>query len=80
MIGTHALQYCKIFDDYGVMLKSGATALVTLDTDAGTLSFGLQKDSSTMSSLSVVPLVQNVVSSLVKLAVAAGTSGVLPTP
>ena len=43
-------------------MRSGAIVIVTLDTDAGTISFGLWKDSSSASSLSVDPLVQSIVS------------------
>jgi len=65
MIGTQALWHDrrKIRGDFGATLQSGATVIASLDTEAGTLSFGLWKDSSTTSSLSVDPLVQNVVSS-----------------
>ena len=45
-IGTQALWHerSKIRGDYGATFRSGATVVVTLDTDAGTLRFGLWKD------------------------------------
>ena len=45
VIGTQALWHnrSKIRGDYGSVFRTGATIVVTLDTDAGTLSFGLWK-------------------------------------
>lgn len=45
VIGTQALWHnrSKIRGDYGSIFRTGATIVVTLDTDAGTLSFGLWK-------------------------------------
>ena len=53
-------------------MRSGATVIVTLDTDAGTLRLGLWKDSISSSSLSGVPLVQNVVSPSKKSGLSSG--------
>ena len=45
-IGTQALWHDrnKIRGDYGSVLRTGAVVVATLDTDLGTLSFGLWKD------------------------------------
>eukprot|EP00804_Cyclotella_cryptica_P018743 CCRYP_007226-RB/>CCRYP_007226-RB protein AED:0.02 eAED:0.02 QI:214/0.83/0.84/1/1/1/13/1126/5186 len=45
-IGTQALWHDrnKIRGDYGAMVRTGAVIVATLDTDLGTLSFGLWKD------------------------------------
>jgi len=46
VIGTQALWHDrrKIRGDYGGTLRSGAVVIVTLDTDAGTLAFGVWND------------------------------------
>ena len=46
VIGTQALWHdrSKIRGDYGATFRTGATVVITIDTDAGTLSFGLWKD------------------------------------
>jgi len=46
VIGTQALWHDrrKIRGDYGGTFRSGATVIVTLDTDAGTLGFGIWND------------------------------------
>lgn len=61
MIGTQALWHDrrKIRGDYGATFRTGSTIIVTLDTDAGTLSFSSWKDSNSSSSFSLDPLVQN---------------------
>jgi len=48
MIGTQALWHDrrKIRGDYGATFRTGSTIIVTLDTDAGTLSFSSWKESS----------------------------------
>ncbi|KAL7489479.1 hypothetical protein ACHAW6_015106 [Cyclotella cf. meneghiniana] len=45
-IGTQALWHDrnKVRGDYGAMVRTGAVIVATLDTDLGTLSFGLWKD------------------------------------
>ena len=52
LIGTQALWHDrnKIRSDYGSTFRSGATIVVTLDTNVGTLRFGLWKESSESSS------------------------------
>ena len=47
MIGTQALWHArkKIRGDYGATFRTGSTIIVTLDTDAGTLSFAAWNDS-----------------------------------
>ena len=62
MIGTQALWHDrrKIRGDYGATFRTGSTIIVTLDTDAGTLSFSSWKESS---SSSLDSAVQNVGSS-----------------
>lgn len=64
MIGTQALWHDrrKVRGDYGSTLRSGATVIVTLDSDVGTMSFGLWEDSNSSPSIAVDPLVQNIVS------------------
>lgn len=61
MIGTQALWHDrrKIRGDYGAMFRTGSTIVVTLDTDAGTLSFSSWKDNSLANSFALDPLVQN---------------------
>ena len=61
MIGTQALWHDrrKIRGDYGATFRTGSTIIVTLDTDAGTLSFSSWKDSSSSTSFALDPLVQN---------------------
>ncbi|CAB9500257.1 Probable E3 ubiquitin-protein ligase hulA [Seminavis robusta] len=61
MIGTQALWHDrrKIRGDYGATFRTGSTIIVTLDTDAGTLSFSSWKDNSSSSSFSLDPLLQN---------------------
>lgn len=50
----------KIRGDYGSTFRTGSTIVVTLDTDAGTLSFGSWKDSSSSStSFSLDPSLQS---------------------
>jgi len=48
LIGTQALWHDrnKIRGDYGAPFRTGAVVIATLDTNAGTLSFGLWKDAS----------------------------------
>lgn len=48
LIGTQALWHDrnKIRGDYGAPFRTGAVVIATLDTNAGTLSFGLWKDGS----------------------------------
>eukprot|EP00934_Nitzschia_sp_Nitz4_P003657 Nitzschia sp. Nitz4//scaffold7_size249615//147593//154025//NITZ4_001184-RA/size249615-processed-gene-0.359-mRNA-1//-1//CDS//3329558463//3647//frame0 len=60
MIGTQALWHDrrKIRGDYGATFRTGSTIIVTLDTDAGTLSFSSWKDHSSSSSFSLDPSVQ----------------------
>jgi hypothetical protein len=62
MIGTQALWHDrrKIRGDYGATFRTGSTIIVTLDTDAGTLSFSSWKDSSTLSSHSLDQVVQSI--------------------
>jgi hypothetical protein len=64
MIGTQALWHDrrKIRGDYGATFRTGSTIIVTLDTDAGTLSFSSWKDSSASNSFSLDPIVQNLAS------------------
>lgn len=52
MIGTQALWHDrrKIRGDYGATFRTGSTIIVTLDTDAGTLSFSAWKESSSSGS------------------------------
>jgi len=52
----------QIRGDYGATFRTGSTIIVTLDTDAGTLSFSTWKDSAASSSFSVDSLVQNILS------------------
>ena len=61
MIGTQALWHDrrKIRGDYGSTFRTGSTIIVTLDTDAGTLSFSSWKDSSSSGSYSIDQVVQN---------------------
>ena len=61
MIGTQALWHDrrKIRGDYGSTFRTGSTIIVTLDTDAGTLSFSSWKDSSTSTSFALDPLMQS---------------------
>jgi hypothetical protein len=61
MIGTQALWHDrrKIRGDYGATFRTGSTIIITLDTDAGTLSFSSWKDGNSSSSFSLDPLVQN---------------------
>jgi hypothetical protein len=62
MIGTQALWHDrrKIRGDYGSTFRTGSTIIVTLDTDAGTLSFNSWKDSSSSTSFALDPLMQTV--------------------
>ena len=64
MIGTQALWHDrrKIRGDYGATFRTGSTIIVTLDTDAGTLSFSSWKDNSSSNSFSLDPAVQNLAS------------------
>ena len=52
MIGTQALWHDrrKLRGDYGAIFRTGSTIIVTLDTDAGTLSFSSWKDASQLPS------------------------------
>ena len=54
MIGTQALWHDrnKIRGDYGSTFRTGAIVVATLDTNVGTLSFGLWKDNSAASTSS----------------------------
>ena len=63
MIGTQALWHDrrKIRGDYGATFRTGSTIIVTLDTDAGTLSFTSWRDNGSSNSFSLDPLVQGVV-------------------
>lgn len=58
MIGTQALWHDrrKIRGDYGATFRTGSTIIVTLDTDAGTLSFSSWKDSNSCTSFSLDPM------------------------
>ena len=60
MIGTQALWHDrrKVRGDYGATFRTGSTIIVTLDTDAGTLSFSTWRDNNSSSSFSLDPLVQ----------------------
>jgi hypothetical protein len=57
-IGTQALWHDrnKIRGDYGSVLRTGAVIVATLDTDLGTLSFGLWKDVNTDSDSAPGPM------------------------
>ena len=48
LIGTQALWHDrnKLRGDYGATFRTGAIVVITLDTNVGTLSFGLWKDGS----------------------------------
>ncbi|KAL7566238.1 hypothetical protein ACA910_011302 [Epithemia clementina (nom. ined.)] len=61
MIGTQALWHDrrKIRGDYGAPFRTGSTVIVTLDTNLGTISLGLWKDTATGSQ---DPSVQNLLS------------------
>jgi hypothetical protein len=62
MIGTQALWHDrrKIRGDYGATFRTGSTIVVTLDTDAGTISYSSWKDNSSTSSYSVDQMVQSI--------------------
>jgi HECT-domain (ubiquitin-transferase)/SPRY domain/UBA/TS-N domain len=64
MIGTQALWHDrrKIRGDYGATFRTGSIIIVTLDTDAGTLSLGSWQDSQSSSAIAADPLVQNLLS------------------
>jgi len=64
MIGTQALWHDrrKVRGDYGGTFRTGSTIIVTLDTDAGTLSFGSWKNNHNSPSPSMDPLVHNILS------------------
>ncbi|KAG7353154.1 HECT-domain ubiquitin-transferase [Nitzschia inconspicua] len=64
MIGTQALWHDrrKIRGDYGDTFRTGSLIIVTLDTDAGTLSYSSWKDSSSTSSFSIDQVVHNIAS------------------
>jgi UBA/TS-N domain len=49
----------QIRGDYGATFRTGSTIIVTLDTDAGTLSFSSWKDNNSSGSFSLDPLLQN---------------------
>ena len=61
MIGTQALWHDrrKVRGDYGATFRTGSTIIVTLDTDAGTLSFSSWRDSNSSNAFSLDSLVQN---------------------
>jgi len=49
----YSFPYHKIRGDYGATFRTGSTIIVTLDTDAGTLSFSSWRDSSLSSTFSL---------------------------
>jgi hypothetical protein len=58
LIGTQALWHDrnKLRGDYGSTFRTGAVVVITLDTNVGTLSFGLWKDRSSPPESSTAPL------------------------
>ena len=65
MIGTQALWHDrrKIRGDYGATFRTGSTIIVTLDTNAGTISYSSWKKSSQKSSQSIDQVIQSISSS-----------------
>ena len=62
VIGTQALWHDrrKIKGDYGATFRTGSTIIITLDTDAGTISYSMWKDSSGLpSTFSFDPLLNS---------------------
>lgn len=61
MIGTQALWHDrrKIRGDYGATFRTGSIIIVTLDTDAGSLSFSAWKDGLSSSSFALDSVLQN---------------------
>ncbi len=58
LIGTQALWHdrSKVRGDYGAIFRTGAVVVITLDTNAGTLSFGLWKERSSAPDATHEPL------------------------
>ena len=58
LIGTQALWHdrSKVRGDYGAAFRTGAVVVITLDTNAGTLSFGLWKEGSSAPDATHEPL------------------------
>lgn len=58
LIGTQALWHdrTKLRGDYGSAFRTGAVVVITLDTNVGTLSFGLWKEGSSASDATHAPL------------------------